>query len=126
MTASVISERIVGEVFVAKDVIFARSSRIRSAWVDEHGGVHVVPDSLLEELESLLELGRGFADTEQGKQLLSEGVNVIVIVLLATSVFVHGDFLFSSEQASNVSVVYYLYILVIFCVEVRVCGNWVS
>ena len=56
LSTGIESERIIGEFLIVEDVIFAGGGGIGSAWVNKHGGVHVVSDSLFEEFESLLEL----------------------------------------------------------------------
>lgn len=96
----IISEWIVREVLVAENVIFAWCGRIRSAWVDEHGWVHVISDPLFVEFQGLLKLCWWFADTEQWQKSLSEGVYIVIKVLLTSSVFIQGDLFFSSQKAS--------------------------
>ncbi len=49
LSTGIETERIVSEFFIVENVIFAGSGGVGSAWVDEHGGVHMVSDSLFEE-----------------------------------------------------------------------------
>ncbi len=57
LSASVVSEGIVGEEGVVVDVILAGSGGVRPARVEELGGVHVGSDSVFEHFEGLLEEG---------------------------------------------------------------------
>ncbi len=57
LSASVVSEGIVGEEGVVVDVVLAGSGRVRPARVEELGGVHVCSDSVFKHFEGLLEEG---------------------------------------------------------------------
>ena len=57
----------------------------------------MISDSVFKVLQSLLKLRRWLADAEQGPQSLPVGENIVIVVLLTAAVFIHGEFLFSSQ-----------------------------
>ena len=116
-----ISEGIHLKGFVIKDKGAAIDWRILSGIVDKHWRIQLVSYSLFEMFQSLSKKSWVFRYVKQFIQFFPGHLNIPVIIMRIASILIDSPFFFSPQKTTTYKV-NYRYILVIFWVDVRVCG----
>lgn len=121
-SSCVISEWVASQFLIWPDIGATVYYRVLPGIVNDHCWVHIISNSLLKSLECFGKNSWTLWYVKENLQFFSSDLNVPVIIIRIASIFVDCPFFFSSEHATKWKRLY-RYILVIFCVEVRVCGN---
>lgn len=99
--ARVVPEGVVLEFLVRPDEGTPVDWGVLPGVVDEHGGVEVGPDSLLEVLEGLSELGGAFGEVVEELEFFPGDADVAMVVGGVAPVFADGPLLFPAEEAAG-------------------------